>query len=97
MKYAREVIDLMAAFPGRRFKVRQIVNHAAPRATAQQRSSVRIGVHRVLKSLELSGQVCSTRGEVEYGADGEYWWVDVTAISCSKTVTSSLAQPYQKP
>ena len=93
MKYAREVIDLMAAFPGRRFKVRQIVNHAAPRATTQQRSSVRIGIHRVLRSLELSGQICSTRAEVGYGADGEYWWVDVAAVRQSKTVTSSSARP----
>ena len=26
MKYAHEVIDLLGAFPGRRFKMRQIIN-----------------------------------------------------------------------
>ena len=30
MKYAKEVIDLMAAYPGRRFKMKQIINYAAP-------------------------------------------------------------------
>lgn len=37
MKYAHEVIDLMAAFPERRFKMPQIINHVAPRADQRQR------------------------------------------------------------
>lgn len=68
MKYAREIIDLMICYPGRRFKVRQLVNAVAPRATPQQRASVRIGVHRVLLALEKSGQVRSTREGVRNGA-----------------------------
>ncbi|AWB32365.1 hypothetical protein DBV39_00065 [Orrella marina] len=74
MKYAREVIDLMAAYPGRRFKIRQIVNHAAPWATPRQRQSIREGVRRVVLSLEENGQVCSTRSQVCNGGDAEYWW-----------------------
>lgn len=74
MKYAREVIELMGACPGRRFKVRHIVNSVAPHAPAKRRASIREGVRRVLLALEESGQVGSTREEVANGADGEYWW-----------------------
>lgn len=77
MKYAREVIDLMGVYPGRRFKVRQIVNHAAPNATPKQRASIRVSIHRVLRQLEGSGQVESTRAAVVNGADAEYWWVEL--------------------
>lgn len=74
MKYAAEVIGLMSVYPGRRFKVRQIVNHAAPGSTPKQRMSIREGIRRVLLSLEDSGQVASTRAEVPNGANAEYWW-----------------------
>jgi len=60
MKYAHEVIDLLGAFPGRRFKMRQIINHVAPRADQRQRAVVRTGVWRVLVALEESGQIAST-------------------------------------
>ena len=88
MKYAREVIDLMACYPGRHFKVRQLVRHAAPTASPAQRASIRVSVHRVLRALEESGQIESTRGEVANGGDASYWW---------KTVTSSSGKPYQEP
>lgn len=74
MKYAHEVISLMGALPGVRFKMRRIVNSVAPRATPKQRASIREGVRRVLYALEESGQVASTRQEIQYGADAEYWW-----------------------
>lgn len=88
MKYAREVIELMGAYPGRRFKVRQIVNHAAPRATPIQRASIRVSIHRVLRLLEESGQIESTRTQAKLGSDAEYWW---------KTVARTSGEPYQKP
>ena len=59
MKYAKEVIDLLAAYPGRRFKMRQILNHVhdGAAATAGKRHASRIGVYRVLQHLIASGQV----------------------------------------
>lgn len=74
LKYAHEVIGLLAAYPGRQFKMRHIVRHVAPRSTPQQRTSIREGVRRVLKALEESGQVVSSRLSVINGADAEYWW-----------------------
>lgn len=59
MKYAKEVIDLMGAHPGREFRMAQIVRHVscARELSARQRNAVRQGVLRVLDSLEESGQV----------------------------------------
>lgn len=59
MKYAREVIGLLGAHPGRHFRMRQIVNHVARGMSLlpSQRNAVRIGVFRVLEHLRESGQV----------------------------------------
>lgn len=59
MKYAREVIGLLGAHPGRRFRMGQIVNHVSRGAALMpsQRNAVRIGVFRVLEQLRESGQV----------------------------------------
>lgn len=88
MKYAHEVIDLLGAFPGRRFKMRQIINHVAPRADQRQRAVVRTGVWRVLVALEESGQITSTRDEAESRVLVEYWW---------ETITSASGKAFQKP
>ena len=59
MKYAREVIELLGAFPGREFRMAQIVNYVARGRTLKpsERNAVRIGVFRVLEQLRESGQV----------------------------------------
>lgn len=88
MKYAKEVIDLMGTFPERRFKMRQILNHVAPHAAANQLAVVRVGVWRVLIALQESGQVGIDMPNGGNGSYAEYWW---------KTITSSATQPLQKP
>lgn len=88
MKYAKEVIDLLGAHPGRRFKMRQVLNHVAPRATPNQLPAIRVGVWRALCALEESGQVCIDRPEGRNGSYAEYWW---------QTITSDRGQPLQKP
>ena len=87
MKYAHEVIDLLAAHPGRRFKMRQILNHVAPRANQRRLAIVRTGVWRALLALEESGQVVIIR-PAENGGHAEYFW---------QTITSSASEPFQKP
>ena len=53
MLFAREVIDLMAAFPGREWRMAELVNHVARGrpASKQQRERYRKGVRRVLEAL----------------------------------------------
>lgn len=76
MKYAREVIGLLAAYPGRAFKMIQIVRHVAEGkpANAREWERVRKGVRRVLDSLEESGQIGSNRLSVMNGEPGLYRW-----------------------
>lgn len=59
MKYAREVIGLLGAHPGRHFRMAEILNHVARgmALSASQRNAMRIGVFRVLEQLRESGQV----------------------------------------
>ena len=53
MLYAREIIDLLAAFPGREWRMAEIVNHVARGRpnSKQQRERYRKGVRRVLEAL----------------------------------------------
>ena len=59
MKYAAEVIDLLAAYPGREFRMIQIVRHVSKgmELSSAQRNAMREGVKRVLVQLQDSGQV----------------------------------------
>lgn len=53
MRYAAEVIDLLAAYPGRPFRMIEIVRHVAKGRPSckQQRDRYRQGVLRVLRAL----------------------------------------------
>lgn len=53
MRYAAEVIDLLAAYPGRMFRMIEIVRHVAKGRPhcKQQRDRYRQGVLRVLRAL----------------------------------------------
>lgn len=62
MKYAAEVIDLLAAYPGREFRMAEIVRHVARgrELSGRERNSVRQAVGRVLVTLEESGHANRT-------------------------------------
>lgn len=76
MKYASEVIDLLAAYPNRAFKMIQIVRHVADGhpESPKEWERVRKGVRRVLDSLEESGQVRSNRIGATNGGSALYQW-----------------------
>lgn len=75
MKYAREVIELLGACPGRRFRMAQIVNYVARGRTLQtsERNAVRIGIFRVLEQLRESGQVEQNK---DNDTRATYSWVE---------------------
>ena len=75
MKYAKEVIDLLAAYPGREFRMIQIVRHIDLGATGSARQRVRNGVLRVLQSLEEHGQIECTPAEKRGGYSTYAWKV----------------------
>lgn len=59
MKYAREILSLMPAYPGRQWKMEELVRGALLRdpSSRRERDTARQGVLRLLKTLEDSGQV----------------------------------------
>ena len=75
MKYASEVIELLAAYPGREFRMLHIVRYVAngqPNC-ARERDRLRKGVKRVLESLVESGQVWMKHADKK-GASAKYQW-----------------------
>jgi len=75
MKYAQEVINLLAAYPKRKFRIGQIVNSVAAISTRTQiRTAILEGVRRVLRMLETTGKVGSTRKRLKNGSTAQYWW-----------------------
>ncbi len=75
MKYAREVVELLAAYPGREFKAQQIVRYVCPNPqNTRERRAVRMGVHRVLSELRAVGTVLSRPPIVARGGYAVYWW-----------------------
>lgn len=73
MKYANEVINLLGAYPGRFFKMRQIISCISPNAQGNERLRVRVGVSRVLQELESSGLIRVKAAE-KRGGGSEYKW-----------------------
>jgi hypothetical protein len=58
MKYAREIIDLMGAYPGREFRIREIVNAiAGKKSSILGRTGIKKGVWRALQQLEEIGTI----------------------------------------
>ncbi|ADE12154.1 hypothetical protein [Sideroxydans lithotrophicus] len=57
MKHADKVIELLAAYPGREFRMRQIVNYINPKPSHDERCAIRSAVSLVLLALVESGQI----------------------------------------
>ncbi len=74
MLYAKEVIDLMGAFPGREFRMHEIVQHVARGrpANRQERNRYREGSRLVLHALVKSGHV--RMKPARRGAPALYIW-----------------------
>ncbi|MBB1625682.1 hypothetical protein [Achromobacter sp. UMC71] len=59
MKYAKEVLDTMSAFPGRPWRMAELVRGAsgARELTPRERNAMRQAILRVLETLHEGGQV----------------------------------------
>lgn len=79
MKYAREVIDLLSPFPGREFRMAEIIRHVAPNARGSDRMRVHKGVLRVLSQLIEQGAVRHATPGVGRGEISAYAWMESTA------------------
>jgi hypothetical protein len=74
MKYAKEVLDLMGAYPGRGFKMREIINYVAPTAIGRSRHAIRRGVLRVIDELVACESVDRYPPHAVRGESTVYTW-----------------------
>jgi hypothetical protein len=74
VKYAKEVLDLMAAYPGRGFKMREIINYIAPKVVGRERHTVRRGVLRVVDELVEMGSIDRYPPHAVRGESTLYTW-----------------------
>lgn len=86
MKYAKEVIDLLAAYPGRQFRMTEIVRHVsrARMLSTRERNAMRQAILRVLASLEDSGQVMRA---APASRSAVYWWVGICDMKLVQSAT----------
>jgi hypothetical protein len=82
VKYASEVISLLAAHPDREFRMGEIVRYIDPHPTAQVRHKIRIGVHRVMIELERAGALRVDRPSQQPGSGARYRWQSDTRSAC---------------
>ena len=73
MKYADKVIDLLAAYPGRPFVMRQIIHYVNPRAGCRERIAVKKAVQRVMLALSAADSVTVTP-QKKLGGQAHYAW-----------------------
>lgn len=74
MKYADEVMGLMRPYPGRQFRMAEIVRFVRPGAAGPERQRIRNGVLRVLAMLEENGSILRDAPASERGSFALYAW-----------------------
>lgn len=73
MKYAHEIIELMSAYPGRDFRMAEIVRYVNPKATTTEKHNLRRAVLRVMDTLEDTGAILKRPAKTS-GGYAEYRW-----------------------
>ena len=79
MKYASEVIGLLAAHPSRKFRMANVVNHIDRNAQGAARLRIRVGALRVLRALEEHGKIEVCEPESRGGTALYQWKSDTSA------------------
>jgi len=74
LKYADRIIGLMGAFPGREWRMGEIVRYVEPVQGRKDRDRVRRGVARVLDALLEAGSVSRRPPIMERGSPVVYSW-----------------------
>jgi hypothetical protein len=76
LQHAKEVIELMAAFPGRDFRIREILIYASRgrELSQRERHAMRISVSRALQALAEAGSVLVRPPRAARGGFAQYRW-----------------------
>lgn len=80
MRYALKVMELMAPFPGREFRMAGLVRYATAGRVMNERErrAARKAVHRVLKELVQNGSVLVSPAKVRGEGANYAWRTEVT-------------------
>lgn len=73
MKHAEKVIELMAAYPGRPFVMRQITRYINPQAGCRERVAIKKAAQRVLVALVATGTI-EIQPAKQFGSTPHYVW-----------------------
>jgi hypothetical protein len=99
MKYAKECMDLLAAYPGRGFKMREVINYVAPDAIGRTRHAVRRGVLRVMDELVEMGTVNRYPPHAVRGESTLYSWkvrhAEVESATETATIEPEKLRPHE--
>ena len=86
MKLATEVISLMAAHPGRAFKMSEIIRYIRPgELTTKQRVAIQVSIWRILRELK-DAKVVSIRRKNNARNSMVYRWKVTKAIHQVKQI-----------
>lgn len=92
MKYAREMIDLMAAYPGRPFRLVELVRHVSQgrQLSVTERTRLERGIQRAADALQSTGSVVIE--EPTHGRHGRkyLWRVTEPSHRAAQSVTQSV-------
>jgi hypothetical protein len=90
MKHAREVIELLSPYPGRRFKMIEIVRYVcgSSRPSPKEWERLRKGIRRVLDELEEMGSVARDNPG-RAGGYATYQWQQSPLCSDNSTRSKS--------
>ncbi|MEN4918182.1 hypothetical protein ABE485_05885 [Achromobacter spanius] len=86
MKYAHEVMDLMACYPGRSFRLMELVRHVSHGRTLAVAEKTRLqrGIQRAMDALQDTGSVVIQ--EPAQGGHGRTYAWRVTVPSQDRTL-----------
>jgi hypothetical protein len=74
--YVREITELMSAYPGREFRMAEIVNYvgAGGGRNPRKRQAVRLSAWRALKAMIEAGAVMERQPMAARGSHALYRW-----------------------
>jgi hypothetical protein len=80
LKFASEIIELMAAYPEREFRMGQIVRYAVKGRTLdlKERRAARLAVWRALGAFIENGSIATRPDRPRNGAPAFYRWKSIT-------------------
>src|SRR5260364_176388 len=82
MKYAQEIIDLMGAYPGRDFRMREIVRYVAGNHPSyEERRRVRAQIANVIRELEAMGCLSRHMPASQRGRYTLYRWCSCKVLN----------------